>query len=126
MSITTSITRSLGAKLLAGAVLGALAFGVPTAASAEQPANSCHNAKAALAHAKEKKANAHRDAARAKVALKKAERAHADARIAHAEAKLAAAQARLAKMTAKAHDANLQMRHNCTTPSPVTPVTPTA
>ena len=123
VSITTSLTR----RLLAGAVLGAVTLGVPAAAgAAEPPATSCQNAKAALAHAKTQKANAHRDAALAKVAVKKAAHSHADARLARAEARLDAAQARLAAMTAKAHDANLQMRHNCTTPAPVTPVSPTA
>jgi hypothetical protein len=120
-------TTSMSAKLVAGAVLGALTFGVPAAASAvEQPATSCQNAKAALAHAKAKKVNAHRDAALARAAVKKAEHSHLEARTARAEARLAAARARLVKMTAKAHDANLQMRHNCTTPSPATPVSPTA
>ncbi|MGY2876606.1 flagellar motility protein MotE (MotC chaperone) [Marmoricola sp. URHA0025 HA25] len=122
-----SVTTSMSAKVLAGAVLGALALGAPASADAvDQPATSCQNSRAALAHAKEKKANAHRDAALAKVAVKKAEHSQADADLARAEARLAAAEARLAKMTAKAHDVNLQMRHNCTTPAPVTPASPTA
>jgi hypothetical protein len=109
---------SVTSKLVAAAALGALTFGLPAVAQAhEAPAQSCHNAKAALAHAKEKKANAKRDLAQANVALKRAARAEDPARVARAEAKTAAALARYAKFTAKVHKANEHRRHNCTAPA---------
>jgi len=113
-------------KLVAAAILTTLSVGVPASAqAADAPTQSCQNAKAAVAHAKAKKANAKRDVALAKAALKRAEHAH-PAKVEHAEAKLARALERKATRTVELREANVQMRHNCTTPSPVTPVTPTA